>query len=156
MGELPTGFVLIFLLPFHIAGGAAIGVALRRVTQDGFGCSGFLQNTFLLLWGALFGGLPLVFGTSLEPNWFFPLQLGAFLGSIVLVALFYDWLRDLYSQPGMFVASFGFTFFMVGLAVATLLSGNGDVSELLIGGIFAGVGGALALVGVWMLMRSNR
>ncbi|MGD2207625.1 MAG: hypothetical protein PVH17_12700 [Anaerolineae bacterium] len=153
MEETPVGFLIAFLLPFHVGGGAAVGVALRRIVDGGSGFQRLLRGGFLLLWGVVFGGLPLMFGLTVKPGWFVLLQLAVFLGTIVLVAVRYEWLRALYSQPAMFVASFGFAFFVVGLAVATSLFSGGDPTGLLVGLIFAGVGGILTLVGVWMLLR---
>ena len=48
MEEVPTGFLMAFLLPFHVAGGAALGVALRRLVQDGLTLSNLASNLFLL------------------------------------------------------------------------------------------------------------
>jgi Gpi18-like mannosyltransferase len=125
MEQFPGGFLLVFLLPFHLGGGAALGFALRRMVQDGFKLS------------------------SLS------LQLAVFLGTIVAVAFFYEWLRDLYSHPGMFLASFGFVFFLVGAALlTTVLLGEGT-DGILVSLVFAGIGGLLTLIGVWMLLRTR-
>jgi ABC-type iron transport system FetAB permease component len=53
-----------FLLPFHLAGGAALGVALRNIIQERFNLSSIPRNGFLLVWGIMFGGLlaGLIFG----------------------------------------------------------------------------------------------
>jgi len=154
MEGAPTGFVLAFLLPFHIGGGAAIGVALHHTFKDGFSCSGLFASGFLFLWGALFGGIPLVFGLGMDSLWFFVLQLVVFVGTIVTVALGYDWLRDLYTNPGMFVATFGLSFFVVGVALATLLASDGEAAGILMGLIFGGIGGALLLLGIVLMLRN--
>jgi hypothetical protein len=154
MEEFPSGFLLVFLLPFHLGGGAALGSALRRMVQDGFKLSGLIQNGFLILWGTMFGGLPLVFGL-MGPPWFFPLQLAVLFGTIVAVAFFYEWLRDLYSHPGMFLASFGFVFFLIGAALSTTVLLGGETDGILVGLIFAGIGGLLTLLGIWTLLRTR-
>jgi hypothetical protein len=150
----PTGFLLAFLLPFHLGGGAALGIALRSIFKDGFKPSSIAHNGFLLVWGGMFGGLPLVFGLTMGSGGFFLLEVGVFVGAIVLVAVAYEWLRELYSQPGMFVASFGFVFFLIGVALTTTFLSAGSTDGLPVGLIFAGVGGIITLTGVWMLVRS--
>jgi hypothetical protein len=148
-----AGFLLAFLLPFHVGGGAAVGVALAKAIKEGPGLSALFSDGFLLLWGVVFGGMPLLFGREVEPHWFILLQLGLFLGTILFVMWRYKWLLELYSQPGMFVASFGFVFLLVGVAVMTVLAAQGDNEALPIALIFGGVGGIVTLAGVWMLLR---
>jgi hypothetical protein len=155
MDDVPIGFLMAFLLPFHVAGGAALGAALRRSVQGGFAFSNLRTNGLLLVWGAMFGGIPLLFGVAIEPSWFFLLQLGLFFGTIAVVAVCYEWLRDLYAQPGMFVATFGFVFFVVGAAVSTIWLGGGETTSLLLGLLFGGLGGLLTLLGIWMLWRGR-
>ena len=121
MEEPFPSFLVAFLLPFHIAGGAAIGAALRRAFQGGFSVGKLLSNAFLLLWGSIFGGVPLVFGLATGQAWFVLLQIAVFLGAIIVIAIGYEWLRNLYSHPGMFLASFGLVFFVIGVAVAVSL-----------------------------------
>jgi hypothetical protein len=151
--EGDAGFLLVFLLPFHVGGGVAVGLALAKVIEEGRGLSALFANGFLLLWGVMFGGIPLLLGLNMELHWFVYLQLGLFLGTILFVTWRYQWLRDLYRQPGMLVASFGFVFLLLGVALMTALSTqDGDVG-LLGGLIFAGVGGIITLAGAWMLLR---
>jgi len=156
MDEIPTGFLMAFLLPFHLGGGVALGIALRQLFRQPFKLSNLGDNGFLLLWGSMFGGLPLVFGLTAGVAWFVFLQLAVFLGTILGVALFYEWLRALYSQPGMWIASFGFVFFLIGAALTVSLLNAGDSEGLLVGLIFGGVGGLLTLLGVGMLWRGGR
>lgn len=155
MEETPLGFFMVFLLPFHVGGGVALGIALRRMIQGHFKLSSLAGSGFLLLWGSMFGGLPLVFGLTAGSAWFFLLQLALFLGTIVAVALGYEWLRDLYSHPGMFVASFGLVFLGIGFALTATLLGEGDADGMVVGLVFGGIGGVLTLLGIWMLLRSR-
>jgi hypothetical protein len=153
MENAPTTFLLLFLLPFHLGGGAALGVALRNIVKERVKLSSITRNGFLLMWGSMFGGLPLVFGLSMGTAWFFLLELAIFLGAIVVVAVAYEWLRELYSQPGMFVASFGFVFFLIGAALTSMSLSGGDAEAIPVGLIFGGVGGLITLGGVLMLLR---
>lgn len=155
MEEAPTGFLLVFILPFHIIGGAALGAALHRTVRDGFTLSSLGANFFLFVWGAMFGGLPLLFGLTMEIGWFFFLQSAVFLGTVAGVALYYEWLRGLYSQPGMAIASIGFVLLLVGAALTITLLTAGGGEGLLPGLIFGGIGGILTLTGVLLLWRSR-
>ena len=150
---MPDSFLIAFLMPFHVGGGVAIGVALHRIIQAGFALRQFRDDFFLLLWGVLFGGLPLVFGLTAGASWVIVLQLALFLGSAVVVVWRYEWLRDLYRQPGMFVATFGLLFAIVGLSLTASMLSEGTSEGLLIGSVFAGTGGLMFLVGVWLLLR---
>lgn len=154
MEEL-TGFLTAFLLPFHVMGGAAVGIAVRRMIQNGFKLTNLTGNGFLLLWGSMFGGIPLIFGLAMGPGWFFPLQIGVFLGTASLVAWQFEWLRDLYSQPAMWLASFGFVFFVIGAGIAVSLLAEGDTSGLIFGLAFGGPGAILTAIGVWMMLQGR-
>ena len=155
MEEQPLGFLLTFLLPFHMGGGVALGIALHRLMQDGFTFSNLTDNGFLLIWGMMFGGLPLLFGLAVGPAWFMLLQLAVFLGTIIVVAFYYEWLRDLYSHPAMFLATFGLIFLLIGAALTFSVLGQGNADSLLIGLILAGIGGLITLGGVLWLLRSG-
>ena len=149
----PTSLAMRFLLPFHLGGGAALGYALHRIIKDGFEWSSIPQYGFWLLWGSMFGGLPLIFGVLMGSVWFFVLELVVFAGAIVLVAVRYEWLRALYSQPGMFVASFGFVFLLIGASLTTTLLSEGSLEALMPGLIFIVVGGLITSSRVWLLLR---
>lgn len=155
MEDLPLGLVLSLLVPFHVAGGAALGIALRNLFQGGFKPSKIFQHGFFLVWGSMFGGIPLAFGLALGAGWVIALQLCIFVGTIAFVILRYPWLRDLYSQPGMFVATFGLGFFVVGIAVGSLLTDAEAPIGLLLALIFGVTGAVITGIGVWLLLRSR-
>jgi hypothetical protein len=155
MDDSPLGFLMAFLLPFHLGGGVALGIVLHRMMQGGFKFSNIAGNGFLLVWGAMFGGLPLLFGLTAGPSWLVLLQLATFLGTIIVVALCYEWLRDLYSHPAMFLATFGLVFLLIGAALTASLLGQSNSDGLLVGLIFAGIGGLITLAGVLWLLRSG-
>ena len=109
---LSPSFLLSSCRPFT-SGGRPLGRRLAAVPK-GFRARESTRNGFFLLGGAvrwhslLFGG-----------RWAYPGspgRTGPLLGTIVVVALGFEWLRDLYSQPGMFcLGTFGSSF-PVGLA----------------------------------------
>ena len=101
----------------------------------------------------MFGGIPLLFGLAMGPGWFLPLQLIVFLGTVILVAWQFEWLRNVYSLPEMWLASFGFVFLAIGAGIAASLLSEGDTSGLLFGLIFGGVGGLLMLLGIVSMLR---
>jgi hypothetical protein len=123
--------------------------------HGGFKFSNLAGNGFLLVWGAMFGGLPLVFGLTAGPSWFALLQLITFLGTTVVVTLCYEWLRDLYSHPAMFIATFGLFFLLIGAALTVFVLGRGDSDGLLVGLIFTLIGGLTTLAGTLWLLRSG-
>jgi len=153
MDEAPIGLFMAFFLPFHVIGGAALGTVARRLFQGGFKLSNLAGSGLTILWGAMFGGLPLLFGLVIGSIWLLLFQLIIFIGSIIAVALFYDWLRDLYRLPEMWVASFGFVFLMVGIGLTIPILSKGNTDALLVSLIFAGVGGLLTLLGVVPMLR---
>lgn len=151
--EDPLGFLMAFLLPFHALGGAAVGIAVRRAISNGFQLTSLADNGFLLLWGGMFGGMPILFGLAMGSGWFFALQLVVFLGAAGLVTWQFEWLRDLYSLPAMWLASGGFVFLMIGVGIAAALQGEGDAGWLFFVLIFGGVGGLCLLLGMGMMLR---
>ncbi len=150
--EAGSGFLFAFLLPFHIGGGAAIGIALHRLFRGGIRSGSLGNNVFLLIWGLLFGGMPLVFG--LGQGRLLWLQIAIFGGTIVAVAFGYEWLRELYRQPGMFIASFGLAFFLIGVSIVITALQEGDATAPLFGLVFGGIGGLILLAGVVMMLRT--
>lgn len=151
--EEPIGFLLAFLFPFHVLGGAAVGFVVRRVIESGFKLTSLTGNGFMLLWGAMFGGLPLFFGLAMGSGLFFALQLVLFLGTAALVAWQFEWLRDVYSLPAMWLASGGLVFLMIGLGVGAAMLGTGDTTWLFFALLFGGVGGLFLLLGVGLMLR---
>jgi hypothetical protein len=153
MTEVPAGFLLAFLLPFHVTGGAAVGVALRGVLQDDFALSNVFRQGFLLVWGLMFGGIPLLLGLSEGVGWLVAFQLCAFLGTIALVAVFHPWLRELYSQPGMMVGTFGLVFLVIGVGVGFTFPGEENSVGLILALAFGGTGAVITAVGIWLMLR---
>lgn len=151
--EESTGFLTAFLLPFHVLGGAALGIALGRVIRNGFKLKNLVGNGFLFLWGGMFGGIPLPIGLAVGSASFFFLQLGVLVGTILLVAWQFEFLLNLYKLPEMWIATFGFVFFVIGVGIAASLLSEGDSSGLFFGLIFGGTGGCLVLGGVWSMLR---
>ena len=52
-----------FMALFHVIGGAAMGIGARQ-WRIAWSTKGVRALPFLLLWGAFFGGIPLIFGLA--------------------------------------------------------------------------------------------
>jgi hypothetical protein len=122
-----------FLSVFHLLGGAAVGVALWELRVNG------KANTMLLIWGLLFGGLPLAAGLG----WpiMLPFQLGELVVAGGVTFFFWDRIRDLVSQTGVIVTLFGGVFFLVGCGAVSLLIHQREFLMAIVFGLsFGGVG----------------
>jgi hypothetical protein len=125
--------LIAFLSVFHLLGGAAVGVALWELRVAG------KPNTMLLVWGLLFGGLPMAAGAGWPV--ILPFQLGEFLLAGGTTFFFWDRIRDLVSQTGVVVTLFGGVFFLVGCGAVSMLLGQREFLMAIVFGVsFGGVG----------------
>jgi hypothetical protein len=144
-GEAFSTFL--FLCIFEVLGGAAVGAFVRTLLRrEPPGAS-----IFFLIWGAGFGGIPLLVGgvmllTSERPALFFA-QLFVFVMSIVLVALMPSELFDKDADGNLPTAIVGAVMIMFGAAMVllTLQDGVGWVTVL---------GAAVAFGGIVVLLRA--
>lgn len=142
-------FLLVFLALFHLLGGGALGVALRNIVRDRQGCR---DQAFLLIWGATFGGLPLLAGVS--SIWLLTLQVAELTAGVLLTFFFWDQIRDLFGKPEIAMITVGGVFFAVGCTAFGLLLGERQVvSALALGGSFGGLGGPVCYLGLRRLFR---
>ena len=144
-----------FLCLFHLIGGAAIGSVLRGVLRGKFSCN----SSFFLIWGGLFGVMPLLFGIQeLQKGAPYSLMIEfAVLATAILVVAFIpeDLLATLRS-PNIFSIAIGGIFLMLGVAMlfTNIFELKGLPEKLLGGGIFILSGGAVFLIGLWRLIKS--
>ncbi len=146
--DMQGGFeMLLFFGLFEVLGGAAVGAGLRGLLRRN------LTTTFFLIWGAGFGGIPLIIGavnflSSGQPALFYA-QLFLFVAPIVTVMF----LPEDFMQSGRIgrgseggaIASAIMA--MIGGTVVLLNLNDGNLFILLIGGIFA-------FLGVFLLIRA--
>jgi len=108
--ETPIG-LLGFLSIFHIIGGIALGSTFNRIVRnrrlDG-------QAIFFIVWGGMFGCMPLTFGSQTE-SWVLFAQVGILALAIVLPFAFGGSLREGFRQPGLQNVVFGGIFLIVGM-----------------------------------------
>jgi hypothetical protein len=144
-----------FLCLFHIIGGAAIGSVLRGVLRGKFACNSF----FFVIWGGLFGGIPLLFGIQEFQKgapYFLMIQFAVFAAAIFVVALVPDDLLAALRSPNIFSIAIGGVFLMLGAAMlfTNIFELKGLPEKLLGGGVFIVTGGAVFLIGLWRLIKS--
>lgn len=146
--------MLLFLSLFAIIGGAAVGAGLRNIVR------GNLAGLFFLVWGAGFGGIPLIIGAANflaagEPIYFYA-QLFVFVLPVITVALMPDDLLAAGRQPnsaeGGAIGSAIMT--MIGGTVVLLTLQDGLSIPLLIGGLFAVVGAILLITTTIGVLRA--
>jgi hypothetical protein len=144
---------LAFLSVFHVIGGVAIGSAVRGWLRGRFAC----RSLYLILWGAMFGLLPLVMGVMVflptGTVLFLGIQVGILLGTILVVALTPDWFVRAFDLQAMAPVLFGGLFFLVGVGMGVVTYGESPVSALLVGGLFAAVGGLVMVGGLVKVFR---
>lgn len=146
--------MLLFFALFEIIGGAALGAGLRKLwRRDGSGL-------FFLVWGAGFGGIPLIIGgatflTEGKPIYFYA-QLFAFVLAMVTVALLPDDLLEANREPNSAEggAIGGAIMTMLGATVVLLTMQGGLSIPLLLGGFFALLGALLLIATAIGVLRA--
>ncbi len=144
-----------FLLIFNLGGGIAIGVFLRRLLRGQFACNTF----FLLIWGALFGGIPLFINEGLlkgTPG-FFAIQLFVFGAAILVTAFAPNILLEPFQTPAVTTIAVGgiFAFFGIAALASILFDATELLEKLVMGGFFALAGGSLFLRGIKSLPKDE-
>jgi len=149
-------FLLAFLSLFHIIGGTVFGSTLKKMHQDGL--SGVRNSGCLLIWGVMFGGMPLAFGlTEFAESgiiWLFPAQLTIFAGAILITYLFGTYIKSILDQKSIKLMAGGGFFFIAGGFPAYISSQEAPwwVSAL-IGILFCGSGVLLFVQGLRIALK---
>jgi len=144
-----------FLLIFNLGGGIAIGVFLRRLLRGQFACNTF----FLLIWGALFGGIPLFINEGLMKGTpgFFALQLFVFGAALLVTAFVPEILLEPFQTPAVTTIAVGGIFALFGIAaLASILFDATEVlQKSMLGGFFVLAGGSMFLRGIKTLTKDE-
>lgn len=155
--------LIAFLAMFHIIGAIALGYAARSLWKrlHGDDTVSTFAAVFLVVWGSMFGCMPLIFGTNpILPDWFLPTQL-AIWGTAFILSAFYGraimrWAKPL-SNVHVALMVLGGIFFIAGMGAARVAWIANDVVQA---GIFLVVFGGIGLlvfgIGFAGLVRSNR
>ena len=152
-GEAFSTFL--FLSIFEVLGGAAIGAFVRTLLRrepPGI-------TIFFLIWGAGFGGIPLLMGaimllTGDRPGLFFA-QLFVFVMSIVLVALMPSELFDKDADGNMPTAIVGAVLIVFGAAIVLLTLQDGIGLVTLFGAAIAFGGAVILLRAIFVVLRPS-
>jgi hypothetical protein len=142
-----------FVSLFHVIGGIAMGSALRGLR------GGFSGGTlFLLVWGGMFGCMPLAiganeFGRTGGPA-FFAIELGVLIAAILVTALMPDTLLESLKSPLVAPIAVGGIFFAIGIGAGVLIAQTDLLPALLFGGCFAGAGALAFVSGLAKLLKS--
>lgn len=141
---------LAFLSIFHVIGGAALGLTVRgwvdNPTRENLG-----GRIFLLVWGGMFGCMPLTFGLQEEPRLLIA-QLAVLLTAFAVPYFWRDRLRELASEQYIVMLVFGGIFLLAGLIAGSFMIREGEwLVALLFGGIFSLVGGGIFFGGLKQL-----
>ena len=140
-----------FLSVFHVVGGIALGVGARQWRSAWQARANRLVPPFLLLWGALFGGLPLIFGLATQQGGLLAGQGAILLASFAITFWFYEPLKEGLGHQYVFMIVFGLVFISVGALVSVLMlrsDGTDPWQAVAMGGIFFAVGSLVLSAGI--------
>ncbi len=148
-------FIVAFLGAFEVVGGIALGSGLRSLIKGQLS-----QDMFLIVWGAGFGGIPLVMNaaftlTSRTPLLFF-VGPALFGGAILIGFLVLPTLLANLGAGALITLGMGVLFLTIGLGVGVSMLMKREVFVgLLTGGTFTLVGALLCAVGIGPLLQGK-
>jgi hypothetical protein len=147
--------LLTFTGIFLIVGGIALGWVLRQLLARQFSCT----LIFFIIWGSLFSLAPLVMGANsfaaMHAEFLIVVQVFVFLAAIAVTAFTpSEYLSAFASLPVAFIAFGGFLF-LLGSAVFISMFRQDLSNAIVIGGVFAFVGGTFFVTGL-VLAPKNR
>jgi hypothetical protein len=142
----PIG-TLAFISIFHVLGGGALGLTLRSLRK---GIN--FTKIFLLVWGTMFGCMPLAIGVQnfaqANMTYLFVAEILVLIGAIGVTAFIPDWILDTFKSPEVMTIGAGGLFFFIGVAVGGATIKTDPIFALLFGGVFAGAGALLLYRGL--------
>ncbi|MBN1318794.1 MAG: hypothetical protein JXA42_25160, partial [Anaerolineales bacterium] len=105
------------------------------------------DSIFFIVWGAMFGGIPLLIGLSFRG--LFLAQVLVLFAAFLTTFFFWDRIREMLNKPGIMLTLFGGIFFVSGCAALGLLINIGENGmSALFGLVFCGLGGFLVYFGL--------
>lgn len=152
---ITSGFALFgFVSIFHVIGGAAIGVGLRRLLR---GVS--VQPIFLIVWGSFFGVVPLFIGAvelaAKGMPLFFAAEIAVLLGTILLVAFIPDWIAEAFQSQNIYLMLFGSVFLLAGIGAGIAAWQEDVAAGLAMLFIFGGAGALMFGIGLTKLLKEK-
>jgi hypothetical protein len=150
--SLETVGPIAFISIFHVIGGVALGITLRGWVNNPTR-ENLFSRTFFLIWGGMFGCMPLVFGIE---NGTLVIQIVVLLIAIAVPFMWLEQLREMFSDQNVVMVGFGGIFLISGLvAGGALLREREWLFAVLFGGIFSLVGGSIFFAGLRNLLRGT-
>ena len=155
MANFEALFPIGFLAIFQLIGGIALGNGLRSLISKRGGA-----ETFFIIWGLGFGGIPLLIGTVFAATSGVPLLMligpGVYLGAILFGMLLLPWLSETIGGGLLLLLAMGLLFMSIGSIAGFVMVRQGEVvGGLLFGLIFFGVGALLSGSGIWSLITDK-
>jgi hypothetical protein len=130
-----------------------VGIAIRRLREA------TPVVLFLILWGGLFGGIPLLIGWEIFLEEGLPIlciaQGAVFLGAILGAAFLPSVLVESLVSANTAIMGFGGIFLLVGVGVAAAMFRENLLLALIIGLVFGVVGVGAVLLGFWNVLRGK-
>ena len=117
------------------------------------------RRVFFLVWGSMFGCMPLVFGLENGLQGGLPMlaaQIAVLVTAIAVPFFWLDSLREAFSNKNVVLIGFGGVFFIAGMGAGSLMLHEGVMfPALLVGGLFVLVGGGMFLWGLRGLLHGS-
>ena len=137
-----------FLSLFCVIGGAALGGVVRTWRKGGPS----VNSLFFVIWGGLFAGIPLTMGLALFAThgmvYLFGIQLGLFIGVILLVALVPDSFLDAFDVAKIAPVAFGGLFLLIGIVAGVAMITTEPCLAIVVFAAFGGIGGLAFVQGI--------
>ncbi len=139
---------LAFVSVFHVIGGIAIGSTFRGL-RNGFR----FGRIFFLIWGTLFGCMPLSIGAKAGALYLFGIEVFVLMSAILGAALMPDWVLGSFNWSDMFPIGFGGLFLLIGIFAGGLLLKTDPIWGLVFGCSFGGTGALVFFLGLRTLLQ---
>ncbi len=146
---------IIFLSLFHVIGGSALGWSLRQFLARQFGC----MTWFFIVWGGMFGLLPLIVGTAIFSQMHLTYLVGAqvvVLAAAIAIAAFVppDFLQS-FSSSNFIMLGLGGLFVLIGSAIFAFGGTRNLNTSLPASAIVIFVGGVFFVLGIIYALRNR-
>ena len=146
-------FPIAFLSLFELIGGLVLGGTMQKIARSRFLPRMIASQTFILVWGVIFAGIPLVAGGNSFGLLAFLIQAAILSAAWVFGFFFLDRIHELVAVPWLWFAGFGGIFTVVGAATSFLTAPKDAALALILGTSFGGVGVVFLVIGLVMMQR---
>ncbi len=144
-----------FVSVFHIIGGIALGWVLRQILARQINS----VVVFMLIWGSVFSLPPLIIGvsslTAMHTGYLVLVEILILVAAISVTAFAPPEYLSAFASSQVLVIAFGGIFVLIGAGVTVATLREDLLEAILIGGVFALVGGVLFAVGLVMALKNR-